>query len=57
MNRLADHLLRFNSIGEHEEITRVKNFNFIELGRFRMETWYFSPLPKEYWKDDVTETV
>lgn len=22
-----------------------------------METWYFSPLPKEYWKDDVTETV
>ena len=75
--------------GEHEEITKVKNVNFIELGRFRMETWCeflslklcgsqlprfpfwsvvhalahvllradFSPLPKEYWKDDVTETV
>lgn len=25
--------------GEHEEITKVKNVNFIELGRFRMETW------------------
>jgi hypothetical protein len=35
----------------------VKNVNFIEVGRYRMETWYFSPLPKEYWKDGVAESV
>ena len=45
------------SLREHEEITKVKNVNFIELGEFRMETWYFSPLPKEYWPNDVVDTV
>jgi histone acetyltransferase MYST1 len=34
---------------EHEEYTKVKNVDRIELGRFEMETWYFSPLPEEYW--------
>lgn len=24
-----------------------QNVNAVELGRYRMETWYFSPLPKE----------
>lgn len=33
---------------EHEEFTKVKNIESIELGRFEMETWYFSPLPPEY---------
>jgi histone acetyltransferase MYST1 len=32
---------------EHEEFTKVKNVERIELGPHEMETWYFSPLPKE----------
>jgi hypothetical protein len=35
------------SLREHEEVTKVKNVSFLELGPHRMETWYFSPLPKE----------
>ncbi|KAL7566979.1 hypothetical protein ACA910_019909 [Epithemia clementina (nom. ined.)] len=35
------------SLREHEEVTKVKNVAFLELGPFQMETWYFSPLPKE----------
>ncbi len=26
----------------------MKNVDAIELGRFIMDTWYFSPLPPEY---------
>ena len=37
-----------NQLREHEEFTKVKNVERIELGRFEMETWYFSPLPPEY---------
>ena len=33
---------------EHEEFTKVKNIEKIELGRFEMETWYYSPFPPEY---------
>ena len=32
----------------HEELTKVKNVGKIELGRYQMDTWYFSPLPEEY---------
>lgn len=39
------------SLREHEEVTKVKNVHEIELGKFRMDTWYFSPLPKELMKD------
>jgi histone acetyltransferase MYST1 len=35
------------SLREHEEVTKIKNVGFLELGRHQMETWYFSPLPKE----------
>jgi hypothetical protein len=35
------------SLREHEEVTKVKNVAFVELGASQMETWYFSPLPKE----------
>jgi histone acetyltransferase MYST1 len=31
--------------------------SFIELGRYKMETWYFSPYPKEYYADGVVDTV
>ncbi|KAL6778168.1 hypothetical protein ACKKBG_A17185 [Auxenochlorella protothecoides x Auxenochlorella symbiontica] len=33
---------------EHEEFTKVKNIADIELGKYEMETWYFSPFPPEY---------
>jgi len=39
------------SLREHEEVTKVKNIDKFELGRYRMDTWYFSPLPKELTKD------
>ena len=35
------------SLREHEEVTKIKNVANMELGEYRMETWYFSPLPKE----------
>lgn len=35
---------------EHEEITKVKNINTIEFGRFEIDTWYFSPYPEEFSK-------
>jgi hypothetical protein len=39
------------AIREHEDVTKMKNVNLIEFGRFRMETWYFTPIPKEYWPE------
>ena len=33
------------SLREHEEVTKVKNVQSIELGRYKMDTWYFSPIP------------
>ncbi|XP_024545209.1 putative MYST-like histone acetyltransferase 1 [Selaginella moellendorffii] len=36
------------SLREHEEITKVKNIGKIELGRYEIDTWYFSPFPPEY---------
>jgi histone acetyltransferase MYST1 len=35
------------ALKEHEEVTKVKNVAFLELGPHQMSTWYFSPLPKE----------
>lgn len=32
----------------YEEETKVKNISKIELGRFEMDAWYFSPFPPEY---------
>ncbi|KAK7267111.1 hypothetical protein RIF29_19775 [Crotalaria pallida] len=31
-----------------KEFTKVKNIATIELGRYEIETWYFSPLPPQY---------
>lgn len=42
---------------EHEEVTKTKNVNVIELGKHRMETWYFSPLPKEFWPEQYWDTL
>mmetsp|Transcript_63301 Transcript_63301/g.169244 ORF Transcript_63301/g.169244 Transcript_63301/m.169244 type:complete len:462 (+) Transcript_63301:202-1587(+) len=47
------------SLKEHEQVTKVKNVNRIQMGRHIVETWYFSPLPKEIWKqgDDVIDIL
>jgi histone acetyltransferase MYST1 len=37
---------------EHEEITKVKNINTIVLGKYLIDTWYFSPYPDEYCGED-----
>ncbi|KAL8167029.1 hypothetical protein V2J09_008528 [Rumex salicifolius] len=36
------------SLREHEEFTKVKNIATVELGRYEIDTWYFSPFPPEY---------
>ncbi|KAF8404521.1 hypothetical protein HHK36_009406 [Tetracentron sinense] len=36
------------SLREHEKSTKVKNIATIELGRYEIDTWYFSPFPPEY---------
>jgi histone acetyltransferase MYST1 len=33
---------------EHEETTKVKNIQQIELGKYEIDTWYFSAFPEEY---------
>ena len=33
---------------EHEEVTKVKNINVIEFGKYEIDVWYFSPYPEEY---------
>jgi len=44
---------------EHEELTKVKNVNKIQFGRYIVETWYFTPLPREIWKmgDEVIDLL
>ena len=36
------------SAHEHEENPKIKTVEWIELGRFEIETWYYSPLPILY---------
>lgn len=33
---------------EHEEATKVKNVQRIQIGRFDIDCWYFSPFPHEF---------
>lgn len=33
---------------EHEQMTKVKYINCIRIGRYEIDTWYFSPYPEEY---------
>ena len=46
-----------NSILEHEEVTKIKNVNSVELGRYIIDTWYFSPIPKEFYPEGNIEMV
>eukprot|EP00793_Prasinoderma_coloniale_P002452 PRCOL_00001934-RA len=36
------------SLREHEEFTKVKNVEKIELGKWEIDTWYFSPFPPQF---------
>lgn len=36
---------------EHEEATKIKNIQKIEIGCYEIDCWYFSPYPDEYSKD------
>ncbi|XP_071443025.1 histone acetyltransferase KAT8 isoform X1 [Hetaerina americana] len=35
---------------EHEAITKVKYIDRVQIGRYEIDTWYFSPYPDEYGK-------
>ncbi|KAJ9579091.1 hypothetical protein L9F63_024797, partial [Diploptera punctata] len=35
---------------EHENLTKVKYIDKIQIGRYEIDTWYFSPYPEEYGK-------
>ena len=47
--------MRTGSLSHHSDdiITRIKNIEMIELGRFRIKPWYFSPYPLELTKESV----
>ncbi|KAJ1459456.1 acyl-CoA N-acyltransferase [Pelagophyceae sp. CCMP2097] len=45
------------SLREHEEVTKVKNVGSVELGRHVMETWYFSPYPKDVYPGGYTAVL
>lgn len=45
------------SIREHEEVTKVKNVRYVEVGKYIMAAWYFSPFPKEYFPDGPIDYV
>lgn len=38
---------------EHEENTKLKTINKIKMGKYLVDTWYFSPYPKEYQNIDT----
>ncbi|OMJ83301.1 hypothetical protein SteCoe_15826 [Stentor coeruleus] len=40
-------------IAMHEECTKFKTIRYIELGKHRCETWYFSPFPDYYQNIDT----
>jgi len=35
---------------EHETLTKVKYIDRVQIGRFEIDTWYFSPYPEDYGK-------
>jgi histone acetyltransferase MYST1 len=32
---------------EHEERTKVKNIDTIQIGKYQVDTWYYSPYPDD----------
>lgn len=45
------------SLREHEEVTKVKNFRYVQLGKHIMECWYFSPFPYEYYYGSTVDCI
>ncbi len=41
------------NLAKHEECTKFKTIEFIEIGKYRCETWYFSPFPEEFQNIDT----
>ena len=39
--------------GPDDVITRMKNIEMVELGRYRMKPWYFSPYPQELTSEPI----
>ena len=37
---------------EHEELTKVKNIGKVQIGKWEVDTWYYSPYPDEYCNTD-----
>lgn len=37
--------------------SQVKNVGEVELGKYRMSTWYFSPLPKDMMKNGYVDVL
>jgi len=35
---------------EHETLTKVKYIDRVQIGKYEIDTWYFSPYPEEYGK-------
>jgi histone acetyltransferase MYST1 len=46
-----------SSLREHEEVTKVKNIKRVQLGKYIMYTWYFSPFPKEYYPNGIADML
>ena len=38
-------------------VSRRQNVNFVQLGKHRIETWYFSPYPEEFYPDGFIDVV
>lgn len=33
---------------QHDELNKIRNIEFIVIGKYRIKTWYFSPYPEKY---------
>ncbi|KAF7457051.1 histone lysine acetyltransferase MYST-B [Cryptosporidium felis] len=42
-----------SAIQDHEETTRLRTIGRIRIGKFILDTWYFSPFPDEYQNVDT----
>jgi histone acetyltransferase MYST1 len=32
---------------EYEQITKIRNIDIVQIGKFEVDTWYYSPYPDE----------
>ena len=40
--------MTFDELQLHDEVTRVKRIEKIQIGKFLADTWYYSPFPPQY---------